>query len=137
MDAKKPASLIRGVHHIGLTVNDMDATLKFFIEVLGYSLKSHVPADPSYAVSNGKSMITLWHANENARPFHRKKIVGLHHLALRVSSEAALNQLYDVISKYPGAKIEFGIEIMLLGPGKHFMFYEPSGNRMEMVYWPM
>ncbi|MFT7538814.1 MAG: extradiol dioxygenase family protein [Lysobacterales bacterium] len=28
--------LTQGVHHVGLTVKDLDVTKKFFIEVLGY-----------------------------------------------------------------------------------------------------
>ncbi len=66
--------------------------------------------------------------------FDRKHNVGLHHLALRVSSEATLNALHDTFLQDKQVKIEFAPELAGNGPNKHMMVYEPSGNRIEFIY---
>eukprot|EP00469_Lotharella_globosa_P007504 CAMPEP_0167784164 /NCGR_PEP_ID=MMETSP0111_2-20121227/7483_1 /TAXON_ID=91324 /ORGANISM="Lotharella globosa, Strain CCCM811" /LENGTH=139 /DNA_ID=CAMNT_0007675201 /DNA_START=65 /DNA_END=484 /DNA_ORIENTATION=- len=133
---EQPKSLISGIHHVGLTVSDLDATLKFFSEALGYAKAGEVPSYPAIFVSNGKSFITLWQADKEANAFDRKKNVGLHHLSLAVPSEEALNAVFEKVEKHPGVKVEFKPELLMGGPAKHFMFREPSGNRMEITYWP-
>ncbi|GAA6154045.1 VOC family protein [Pseudoteredinibacter isoporae] len=129
---------VTGVDHVGLVVKDIEASKSVFVDVLGFSERGSDPSYPAYFLSNGKTTITLWRAShpEKATPFNRKTNVGLHHLALGISSEAELNRLYKALKDFPGVNIEFAPELAYGGPSKHMMFYEPSGNRIELVHRP-
>ena len=76
----------RGAHHVGLTVPDVEAARRFFVEALGFDTVGGRPDYPAAFVSDGTLMITLWRAADpdTATPFDRRANLGLHHLALRV-----------------------------------------------------
>ncbi|WP_428267387.1 VOC family protein [Haliangium sp.] len=127
-----------GVDHVGLTVLDLEASRAFFVDGLGFRVKNHDPDYPAYFLTNGHTTITLWRAEnpDSATRFDRRANVGLHHLAIRVSSFEALDTLYERLRAYPGVTIEFAPELAYGGPAKHMMLYEPSGNRVELVHRP-
>ena len=68
--------------------------------------------------------------------FDRKNNVGLHHLALSVSSKENLDILYQRFKSVDDLVIEFGPEFNGQGPIIHMMVREPSGNRIEFAYSP-
>ncbi len=126
------------VDHVGLAVKDLEASTAFFVEGLGYTLRGKDPAYPAAFLSNGRSLITLWQVEDPdaAVAFDRRKNVGLHHLALSVTSFEALDALHERLSKMAGVRIEFAPELSYGGPAKHMMVFEPSGNRIELVHRP-
>ncbi len=125
----------QGVNHIGLTVRDLDASVSFFIDGLGWKKVGGVPDYPSVFVTDGKLFVTLWRATDpdKAIPFDRKNNVGLHHLALTVADIETLDAVHERMKTFPGVKIEFGPEPNGGGPAIHMMVYEPSGNRIELA----
>jgi len=125
--------LTSGFNHIGLTVTDLDASTRFFVDTLGWELKGKDNDYPASFVSDGEMLITLWQTTEPSKAitFDRKNNVGLHHLAISVKSLDALNTLYERVKKSPGVVIEFAPELFYGGPSKHMMIREPSGNRLE------
>ncbi len=125
-----------GIHHLGLSVSNLKATSEFFISCLNWSTVKEVPEYPAIFVSNGKIMLTLWQINADATNFDHKNNVGLHHFALEVTSEEALNSVFENVSTYPGVKIEFEPELLGNGPAKHCMVYEPGGIRLEFIWSP-
>jgi catechol 2,3-dioxygenase-like lactoylglutathione lyase family enzyme len=132
------ASLTRGIDHVGLTVRDLTQTKDFFVECLGWKQVGEKPDYPAVFVSDGHLLVTLWQRKNEDSPvdFDRRSNVGLHHLALRVESEDALNEIIDRISKWPGAKVEFAPELLGKGPKKHAMIFEPGGIRLEFDFAP-
>lgn len=60
---------------------------------------------------------------------------GINHLALEILDEADLYSLAEKLSAAENVEIEFMPEFMGSGPRKHFMCYEPGGNRIEFT-WP-
>jgi hypothetical protein len=54
--------------------------------------------------------------------------------ALEVDSEERLNTLAQSVADWPEAKIEFMPELVGKGPRKHIMFFEPGGNRVELIW---
>jgi len=125
-----------GIHHLGLAVSDLRATAKFFTDGLGWSVAREVPEYPAIFVTNGQAFVTLWQTEDGARRFDRRKNVGLHHFALRVASEAALDAVFAKAAAHPGVRVEFAPELLRGGPAKHCMIYEPSGIRMEFIWAP-
>lgn len=128
--------LTKGTHHIGLTVSNLEASAKFFIEVLDWSEVKRVPEYPAVFVTDGVLMITLWGVkSDKPQAFDKNSNIGLHHLALRVETFSNLNIVYEKVVEY-GLKVEFSPELLGEGPAKHMMFYEPSGVRLEMICIP-
>lgn len=86
-----------GVHHVGLTVPDINSIRDFFTSALGFEQVGEKPDYPAYFVSDGNVMISLWQAKNPATAitFNRHNNVGLHHLALKVESIDDLEQLYS------------------------------------------
>jgi catechol 2,3-dioxygenase-like lactoylglutathione lyase family enzyme len=130
--------LTLGIDHIGLTVRDLNRTREFFIHCLGWTQVGERPNYPAAFVSDGHIMLTLWEVtNQNDRvEFDRKTNVGLHHLALRVGSEEALNTIFARVSGWPGVVVEFAPENLGAGPKRHTMVYEPGGIRLEFDFDP-
>jgi catechol-2,3-dioxygenase len=105
------------------------------VTLLGWKLIKEDASYPNAFVSDGSILITLWKIQTNQPVgFDRKTNIGLHHLALRVTSEQELNETYQKIakSKY---KIEFAPELLRQGPSKHFMVYGPSQIRIEFIHY--
>lgn len=107
-----------GVHHVGLTVPDINSTRDFFTIALGLEQVGEKPDYPAYFVSDGKVMLSLWQAKDPATAiaFNRHNNIGLPHLALKVQSSDELEQLYGQLKKRDDVDIEFSPEA--LGSGE-------------------
>lgn len=136
--AEPSGHAVRGVDHVALTVTDLEASKSLFVDVLGFRVRGQDKDYPAYFLTNGHTTITLWRAAapDSTTPFDRRKNVGLHHLALAVDSLESLDALHERLATAPGVVIEFPPELAYGGPAKHMMFYEPSGNRIELVHRP-
>ena len=125
----------KGIHHIGLTVDNLTESASFFTNLLGWKEVKRRDDYPAIFVSDGNVMLTLWSIKERpAVAFNKNQNIGLHHLAFKVESEAALGELLKILSDND-IRIEFSPETLGDGPAKHMICYEPSGNRIEFV-WP-
>ncbi|MCE6963065.1 VOC family protein [Leclercia pneumoniae] len=127
-------SLTTGVHHIGLAVSKLEESAGFFTKLLGWEEVKRREDYPAIFVRDGALMITLWKTQtEEPVNFDRKKNVGLHHLALRVKTKAALFEILEVL-KANNIEIEFEPALIREGPSMHMMCYDPSGIRIEFHY---
>jgi len=126
-----------GIDHLGLTVRDLDQTVAFFCECLGWNEVGGKPEYPSTFISDGTSVLTLWQVhNDCADLFDRRTNIDLHHLALKIPSEEALNSLFEKVASWPGIDIECEPEFSGKGPKVHFFVAEPGGLRLEFAYDP-
>ena len=128
-------ALTQGVHHLGLTVPDLDRARRFFSEVLRFQQVGEVPEYPAVFLSDGTVMLTLWRAEDpaSATAFDRKKVIGLHHLALAVADAAALDALHERLAAEPDVQVEFSPEPLAGGPTRHMMCAIPGGVRVEFI----
>lgn len=128
-------SLTQGVHHVGLTVTDLDASCDFFTGLLGWEKVGGNPDYPAVFVSDGSIMLTLWQAKEPlaAKPFDKNNNVGLHHLAISVADLETLNKIHQKLVAAENVVIEFAPELLRNGPATHMMCYEPGGIRIEFI----
>ena len=124
-----------GAHHVGLTVPDLEKARRFFVEALGHEQVGEVPDYPAVFLTDGKTMITLWQAANpaNAVPFDRKNVIGLHHLALAVENDAALDRLHDRLQSTDDVSVEFAPEPLNGVPAQHMMCNIPGGIRVEFI----
>lgn len=125
-----------GINHLGLSVKNLDQTVSFFVECLGWKESGRDNSYPRSAVSDGHSRLTLWEVDHNleVNAFHFRKNIGIHHLALAVQSEEVLNDISLKVNNYQGVEIEFMPELLGSGPRKHMIFYEPGGIRLELIW---
>jgi catechol 2,3-dioxygenase-like lactoylglutathione lyase family enzyme len=123
------------VHHVGLTVSDLAAARRFFVEELGYQQRGEVPAYPAAFLSDGKTLITLWQVKDPLRTvaFDRAQNVGLHHLALAVDGHAALDALHERLARLDDVTIEFAPQPLGGGPTRHMMTRIAGGLRVEFI----
>lgn len=125
-----------GVHHVGLTVKSLDEVRHFFVDSLGYEQVGEKPEYPAVFVSDGTTTITLWQINDptQAAPFDRKSVIGLHHLALSVDGDEALDALYKELNNDDRVSIEFAPEQLGSGPRRHMICNIPGGGiRVEFI----
>lgn len=127
--------LTQGVHHVGLTVTDLDASCGFFTKLLGWEKVGANPEYPAVFVSDGSVMVTLWQVRQSssARAFDKNVNVGLHHLAIRVADLDTLERLYRKLAADANIEIEFAPEPLGDGPTRHMMCYGPCGIRIEFI----
>lgn len=125
-----------GIHHLGLSVTNLDKTTAFFTDCLGWKLVREVPDYPAKFVSNGTSFFTLWQTDPQPAGFDRRRNVGLHHVAIQVSDEGELDRLFARVQGHPGVQVEFPPRPLGEGPAKHCIFAEPGGIRMELIWAP-
>lgn len=126
-----------GLNHLGLAVANLDRTTAFFTDLLGWEETGRDPSYPRTAVSDGSVRLTLWQVDTGLdnEAFDRRKNIGLHHLALEVSTEADLDALALKLRNAGTVRIEFMPELVGAGPRRHMMCYEPGGIRVEFI-WP-
>ena len=53
-------AITQGVHHLGLTVPDIDTTRNFFVDVLQFQQVGTVPEHPDYFLLNGTNLLKHW-----------------------------------------------------------------------------
>jgi len=125
--------MVKGVHHVGLTVSHLKESANFFVEYLNWKIIRVDNTYPAIFVSNGTTTITLWEIQSKPEvKFDRKKNIGLHHLALSVESKNTLYSIYEKLKEK--FRIEFKPELLREGPNEHFICYEPSGIRIEFIF---
>jgi catechol 2,3-dioxygenase-like lactoylglutathione lyase family enzyme len=132
------AAKTAGVHHVGLTVPSLGDARDFFVEGLGFQQVGEVPDYPALFLTDGTTMITLWQAEDpaSATPFDRRRVIGLHHLALSVTDGEALGALHGELAARDDVEIEFAPESLGGGPARHMMCRIPGNIRLEVIALP-
>lgn len=125
-------AITRGIHHAGLTVPDANAARRFFADALGFAQVGEVADYPAYFMSDGSTLVTLWQAEDakSAVPFDRRRNLGLHHLAFRVTD---LDEVHAILADRDDVEMEFPPEQLGSGPARHLMCRGPGGIRIEFI----
>ncbi|MET7438773.1 MULTISPECIES: VOC family protein [unclassified Streptomyces] len=122
--------------HIGLSVTDLDRSLGFYRDVLGFGLIGEgKEEDRRYAFlgEGGSPVLTLWQQAEGSYDRGR---AGLHHLAFEVDSVERVREYETALRAYG---VEFAYEgVVAHGEGRAsggIFFHDPDGIRLE-IYAP-
>jgi lactoylglutathione lyase len=125
--------------HIGLNVTDLDRSLAFYRDVLGFGVlgegKEGDDGERRYAFlgslsGDGRPVLTLW---QQARGPYDTGLAGLHHLALEADS-------VERVREYETALRAYGVTFAYEGVVAHregsasggIFFHDPDGTRLEI-----
>ena len=132
----RPASTARGVHHLALLCSDVEQTVRFYQDVLGFPLielfenrdyegSTHFFFD----IGNGNLLAFFDFPGLGLGPY-QEVLGGFHHLAISVSPEQ-----YDAAAeRLRAAGVEFGAPE---GVDESMYFMDPDGTRLELLRAPL
>ena len=134
--SERPASTARGVHHLALICSDIERTIKFYTEVLGFPLIElfenrdlHSSTHFFFDIGNG-NLLAFFDFPEDPMPATREAIGGMHHVAIAVHPEH-----FDTIR----AKLD-KLHIEYFGPDRvenSLYFHGPDGELLEIERDPL
>src|SRR5579864_9642260 len=91
--SERPASTGRGAHHLALICSDIERTIKFYTEVLGFPLvelfeNRDLPSSTHFFfdIGNG-NLLAFFDFPEDPMPATRESVGGMHHVAIAVHPE--------------------------------------------------
>jgi catechol 2,3-dioxygenase-like lactoylglutathione lyase family enzyme len=126
-----------GLHHVDLTVADFRRSKAFYESVLPRMGFTRLPKEFGAVAWRGQSIIAIQPAKPEERDRgHSRYAPGLHHLAFRAPSRAAVNELYTEL---------LALGVTILDPpadypyseGYYAVFFaDPDGLKLEYVHCP-
>jgi catechol 2,3-dioxygenase-like lactoylglutathione lyase family enzyme len=132
--AHRPASSARGVHHVALLSSDVERTVRFCTEILGFPL-TEIFENRDYAgsshfffdIGNGNALAYFDLPGLDLGPY-AEVLGGLHHLAISMPPEewAAAKDRLDAA----------GIAVAHID-GSSLYFRGPDGERFELISDPL
>ena len=137
----------KGIHHIGITVNNWEASVPFY-NVLAEALGAKPFIENKGAPHRSKDgrviiyvadgfMFSIWEAfDENKSNNFKDYNVGLHHFAFQAFSREDVDALYQQM-KALGAEIVNAPQEYDYVTGYYAVFFrDPDGIRIEYAYIP-
>ena len=130
----RPPSTARGLHHTALVSSDVETTIRFYQDVLGFPLTELIenrdyPGSSHFFfdIGNGNLLAFFDFPGLNVGPY-QEVLGGLHHLAISVEPErwhALVARLEDA-----GVKHEVHSDVSVY-------FRDPDGARLELIADPL
>lgn len=119
--------------HIGLNVTDIERSLAFYRDVIGYGVISEGKEEGrrfAFLGEDGIPALTLWQQADGA---YAASNAGLHHLAFEVDT-------IEEVRAYESALRAYGVEFAYEGVVPHgegaasggIFFHDPDGTRLEI-----
>jgi glyoxylase I family protein len=134
--AERPATSARGVHHLALICSDIERTIEFYTQVLGFPLvelfqNRDLPSSTHFFFDIGHgNLLAFFDFPEHPMPPTRESVGGMHHIAISVPSE-----------QFAGIKHRLSERgTSNVGPS-HVMssiyFHDPDGALIEIIQEPL
>jgi catechol 2,3-dioxygenase-like lactoylglutathione lyase family enzyme len=130
----RPPSTARGVHHVALLSSDVETTIRFYQELLGFPL-TEMWENRDYAgsthfffdIGHGNSLAFFDMPGLDLGPY-AEVLGGLHHLAISQPPE----RWAEVKARLDDAGVEY-----LHVDGSSIYFRDPDGARIELISDPL
>lgn len=123
---------VRGIDHVSINVRDMEASAKFYVEVLGFRRLQTVPMDGGFSITyfeipGGGRMELFDYAGANRAVQREESEVGLRHLAFSVDDVAAAEK----VLRGKGVSIVLPTTDLPSLGAKVLLFLDPNGVTLE------
>jgi glyoxylase I family protein len=132
--------MARTLHHVDLTVSDMERAKRFYkpvMEYLGYRIAEDAASDLGFASGDDNATgIVLHPASPHARSLvHDRYSPGLHHLAFRANSRAEVDGLHELLKRMDATILD--PPATYYPPNYYAVFFaDPDGLKLELVFNP-
>ncbi len=130
----RPQSTARGLHHVALVSSDVERTISFYQDLLGFPLTELVE-NRDYP---GSSHFFFDIGHDNLLAFfdfpgldlgpYAEVLGGLHHVAISVAPE----RWQEVVDRFDEAGVEYVVH-----SGVSVYFTDPDGARIELIADPL
>jgi catechol 2,3-dioxygenase-like lactoylglutathione lyase family enzyme len=131
---RRPPSTARGLHHTALVSSDVETTVRFYQDLLGFPL-TEVVENRDYP---GSSHFFFDIGNQNLLAFfdfpgldvgpYAEVLGGLHHLAISVEP----SHWQEIVDRLEAAAVEHEVH-----SGVSVYFRDPDGARIELIADPL
>ena len=132
--AARPASTARGLHHTALISSDVERTVRFYQDVLGFPLTELIenrdyPGSSHFFFDIGNSNLLAFFdfPGLDVGPY-AEVLGGLHHLAISVEP----GRWHELVARLTEAGIEHEVH-----SGVSVYFRDPDGARIELIADPL
>ena len=130
----RPASTARGIHHTALLSSDVERTIRFYSEVLGFPLTELIdnrdyPGSSHFFfdVGHGNLLAFFDFPGLDLGPY-AEVLGGLHHVAISVERD----QWEAAVARLQEAGVEHTVH-----SGSSVYFRDPDGARLELISDPL
>ena len=119
----------RTIGHVVLSVSDVERSIQFYRDVVGFQLAGYRPGGPGAFLTCGRvhHNLALFQAPADAQPIQQNQI-GLHHFAFEVDDYPTLQAAHQRLVA-AGVTID---SIVSHGLTRSVYFLDPDGIRMEL-----
>jgi catechol 2,3-dioxygenase-like lactoylglutathione lyase family enzyme len=129
------------VHHIDLTVGDLDRSDAFYGKVLAFLGYRRVRGD-STGIDwdlriSGNLVCSIGLKPARSDRVHDRYSAGLHHLAWHAASREEVDRLHELLLGTGARILDAPAEYPDYGVGYYALFFaDPDGLKLEFVHWP-
>ena len=132
--AERPASIARGLHHTALVSGDVERTIHFYQDLLGFPV-TEIIENRDYKgsthfffdIGNGNLLAFFDFPGLDVGPY-AEVLGGLHHVAISVEPE----KWAELKARLEEAGVEYQSE-----SGTSIYFRDPNGARLELIADPL
>ena len=123
--------------HLSLRVSDLDASEKFYIEILGMRPVWRSEGEIAFLDCGNDDLALIQIPKEELQAFHQRaqRLQSLHHFGFRVGSKDGVDQLAEEM-KARGIVIDDGPRDHRDG-SRSFYFRDPDGNYIQILWDPI
>ena len=114
------------VGHLVLNVKDLEASTKFYTDILGFDISLQRPTGTFLTCGKIHHDLALFQAPEGALPVTEGQL-GLNHFAVQVEDLADLTEVYNDL-KESGVNLDHNTDH---GMTSSIYFFDPDGNKIE------
>ncbi len=114
------------VGHLVLNVKDLEASTKFYTDILGFEVSRSTPTGTFLSCGKIHHDLALFKAPEGAMPVTEGQL-GLNHFAVQVADLADLTEVYNGL-KDQDVNLDRNTDH---GMTSSVYFFDPDGNRIE------